>query len=135
MRILLVAVGKVRPPYADDVDHYAKHLRPRATVEQVEVKDAAAAIARIPSGATVVQMDPTGVQMDSPTFAKFISDRQMEGKTVCFLIGGPNGIDYPAAQHKISFGVMTLPHQLARVVLLEQLLRAHAILACEPYHR
>ncbi len=135
MRILLVSVGKVRDPYVDDVAHYTKHLRGRANVEQIEVKDAAAALKRIPDGATTVVLDVLGEQLDSEQFASFIGERQREGKSLCFVIGGADGIDVPSPDHRISFGPITLPHQLARVVLLEQLFRGHSILAGEPYHR
>lgn len=135
MRILLIAVGKARPPYADDVAHYAKHLAPRAQVEQVEVRDAAAAIKRIPERSATVLLDPCGTVLDSEAFAGFIEQRQLEARTLCFVIGGADGIDLPSADYRISFGPMTLPHQLARVVLLEQLFRAFTIIAGEPYHR
>lgn len=128
-------VGKVRPPYTDDVAHYTKHLAPRARVEQRELRDADAAVAAIPERAFTVQLDPTGRLVDSESFAGFIGERQMDGRTLCFVIGGPDGINVPGCEMKMSFGPLTLPHQLARVVLLEQLLRAHAILAGEPYHR
>lgn len=128
-------MGKARPPYADDVAHYAKHLAPRAQVEQVEVKDSAAAVRRIPDRAATVLLDPRGVVLDSPGFAGFIRQRQIEARTLCFVIGGADGIELPDADHRISFGPMTLPHQLARVVLLEQLFRAFTIIAGEPYHR
>ena len=57
----------------------------------------------------------------------------MSGQDLCFVIGGPYGLALPST-HAISLGPMTLPHQLARVVLLEQLYRGHKILAGEPYH-
>jgi len=57
----------------------------------------------------------------------------MAGLDLCFVIGGPVGLEIEGV-HRFSLGPMTLPHQLARVVLLEQLLRAHKILANEPYH-
>jgi 23S rRNA (pseudouridine1915-N3)-methyltransferase len=135
VRILLVTVGKVRAPFVDDVAHYTKHLAMRAQVEQVEVRDAAAAIRRIPDRSTVVLLDSRGTELDSLRFADFISERQLEGRPLCFVIGGADGIDIPDCDHRISFGPITLPHQLARVVLLEQLFRAHSILAGEPYHR
>ena len=135
MRFTIVAVGKARPPYADDVEHYAKHLAPRAKVEQVEVRDGSAAIKRIPDRAVTVLLDPEGRRLDSPAFADLVDRFQRDGRPVCFLIGGPDGIDLPGADHRISLGPMTLPHQLARVVLLEQLFRAHTILSGEPYHR
>jgi len=128
-------VGKARPPYADDVEHYSKHLSHRARVEQIEVRDSESALKRIPDRAVTVLLDPEGRQLDSPAFAAMIADLQRGGRPACFLIGGPDGIDLPGADHRISFGSMTLPHQLARVVLLEQLFRAHTILAGEPYHR
>ena len=135
VRVLIIAVGKARSPYADDVAHYAKHLQPRAQVEQVEVRDTAAAIKRIPARAATVVLDPRGKVYDSPGFAKFIEQRQLDARPLCFVIGGADGIDLPDADHMISFGPMTLPHQLARVVLLEQLFRAYTIIAGEPYHR
>ena len=58
----------------------------------------------------------------------------MSGLDLCFVIGGPEGIDLDECDLRLSLGPMTLPHQLARVVLLEQLYRAHKILAGEPYH-
>ncbi len=51
-----------------------------------------------------------------------------------FVIGGAFGLEFPAADHRLSLGAMTLPHQLARVVLLEALFRAHRIILGEPYH-
>ena len=58
----------------------------------------------------------------------------MSRRDLCFVIGGPFGLELERADHRLSLGPMTLPHQLARVVLLEQLYRAHKILAGEPYH-
>ena len=53
---------------------------------------------------------------------------------MCLVIGGAYGLELPEADHRLSLGPLTMPHQLARVVLLEQLYRAHRILAGEPYH-
>ncbi len=76
-----------------------------------------------------------GTQYDSVGFSRFLEERRMSGQDLCFVIGGPYGLTLPAGTtHKISLGPMTLPHQLARVVMLEQLYRAHKILAGEPYH-
>ena len=58
----------------------------------------------------------------------------MSRRDLCFVVGGAYGVDLPDADHRLSLGPMTLPHQLARVVLLEQLFRAHKIIAGEPYH-
>ena len=58
----------------------------------------------------------------------------MSGRDLCFVLGGPYGLDLEQADQRMSLGRMTLPHQLARVVLIEQLYRGHKILAGEPYH-
>ena len=71
--------------------------------------------------------------MDSMEFSRWLEDRRQAGRDVCFVIGGPKGLDLQADM-RLSLGPMTLPHQLARVVLLEQIFRAHKILAREPYH-
>jgi 23S rRNA (pseudouridine1915-N3)-methyltransferase len=67
-------------------------------------------------------------------FAKWIDERRLAARDVCFVIGGPYGTDLEQVDERLSFGPITLPHQLARVVLLEQLYRGHKILAREPYH-
>ena len=74
--------------------------------------------------------------MDSIAFSGFLEERRRSGRDLCFVIGGPFGLATSSTRvdHRLSLGPMTLPHQLARVVLLEQLYRAHKILAREPYH-
>ena len=134
MRYLVIAIGRLRPPFVDDADHYVSRLRAHAKVEVVEVKDDAAAIKRIPDGAYVVLLDERGKTRDSVAFAKFLDERRLDGRTLCFVVGGAYGLSLPGADATISFGPMTLPHQLARVVLLEQLYRGLSILAGSPYH-
>ena len=104
MRILVLAVGRLRPPYVDDVQHYKKLLA------------------------------AGGKTYDSEGFSRFLEERRQSGMNLCFVIGGPRGLDLEGVDMKLSLGSMTLPHQLARVVLLEQLYRGHKILAGEPYH-
>jgi 23S rRNA (pseudouridine1915-N3)-methyltransferase len=89
---------------------------------------------RIPDRAFVSLLDAEGKQYDSPSFASFLEDRRQAGRDVCFVVGGPFGLDLESVDHRLSLGAMTLPHQLARVVLLEQIYRGHKILAREPYH-
>ena len=131
----MVAVGKVKgTPYADDLQHYAKLLSRHARVDVVEVADDEALQRRIPERAWVCLLDSRGKTATSEGFSAWIEERRQGGLDVCFVIGGAFGIQLPDANHMLSFGPMTLPHMLARVVLLEQLYRAHKILGNEPYH-
>ena len=130
----MIAVGRLRPPFQDDVQHYLKMLAGRTSVEFVELREEEKVPGRIPERAYVVVLDSAGEQLDSLEFARFIEDRRMSGQDLCFVIGGPRGLDLGDDHMKLSFGRMTMPHQMARVVLLEQLYRAHKILAREPYH-
>ena len=131
---MVLAVGRIRPPFSDDVAHYEKLLRRQARVEIVEVRQDEALERRIPDRAVVVLLDAGGKELSSEAFAEFLEARRQGGRDVCFVLGGPFGTALERHDHVLSLGPMTLPHQLARVVLLEQLFRAHKILAGEPYH-
>jgi 23S rRNA (pseudouridine1915-N3)-methyltransferase len=134
VRIIVLAVGRLRPPYADDVHHYLKLLARHARVEMTEVRQEERVAARIPDRAFVSLLDRGGEQFDSLSFSRFLEDRRQSGRDLCFVIGGPLGLQLDGVDHRFSLGALTLPHQLARVVLLEQLYRGHKILAGEPYH-
>jgi 23S rRNA (pseudouridine1915-N3)-methyltransferase len=134
VKIVVLAVGRLRPPFADDVQHYQKLLARHARVELVEVREDEQVAKRIPERAFVSLLDAEGRQYDSPEFAAFLEERRQAGRDVCFVVGGPFGLSLDAVDHRLSLGAMTLPHQLARVVLLEQIYRGHKILAREPYH-
>ena len=134
MRIVVLAVGRLRPPFTDDVQHYQKLLARHARLELVEVREEERVPRRLPDGAFLSLLDRGGEQMDSMRFSRFIEDRRGSGRDLCFVIGGPRGLELERVDHRFSLGAITLPHQLARVVLLEQLYRGHKILAGEPYH-
>ena len=134
MRIVVVAVGRLRPPYADDVQHYQKLLARHVRLELVEVREDEQVGRRLPDRAFVSLLDLGGQRMDSVGFSRFLEDRRRSGRDLCFVIGGPFGLKLDQVEHRISLSEMTLPHQLARVILLEQLYRGHKILAGEPYH-
>jgi 23S rRNA (pseudouridine1915-N3)-methyltransferase len=134
VRIIVLAVGRLRPPYADDVQHYLKLLARHARVEMIEVRQEERVAGRIPDRAYVSLLDRAGEQFDSLSFARFLEARRQAGRDVCFVIGGHLGLEIDDVEHRFSLGPLTLPHQLARVVLLEQLYRGHKILAGEPYH-
>jgi len=134
MRITVIAVGRIRPPYADDIQHYQKLLAGHAKVDLVELRDEEKVDGRIPDRAYKVLLSPEGKTFDSMHFSEWMEQRRQSGMDLCFIIGGPRGLDLARCDMRLSFGPMTLPHQLARVVLLEQIYRAHKILAREPYH-
>jgi len=130
----VLAVGKVRPPFSDDIQHYQRLLARHARVQQIEVREDEQVERRIPERAYVSLLDAGGREYTSEDFARWLEERRQAGRDVCFVVGGPYGTELEGVDHRLSLGAMTLPHQLARVVLLEQLFRAHKILANEPYH-
>ena len=134
MRLLVVAVGRLRPPFADDVQHYQKLLARHVRLELIEVREDEQVTRRIPERTFVCLLDRDGEALDSVAFSRFLEERRRSGVDLCFVVGGPFGLDLDGVSHRLSLGPITLPHQLARVVLLEQLYRAHKILAGEPYH-
>ena len=134
MRITLIAVGRLRPPFQDDVEHYRKLLAGLARVELIEVREDERVPKRIPERAHLVLLASDGREFDSIELSRWLEDRRQEGRELCFVVGGPKGLDLDRCDTRLSLGRLTLPHQLARVVLLEQLYRAHRILAGEPYH-
>jgi 23S rRNA (pseudouridine1915-N3)-methyltransferase len=151
VRIIIVCVGKVRRPFVDDIAHYERLLGRHTRVETIELPEASTdgtpkralaqegkAIARrIPEGAFVVALDREGDAVSSEALATQLEERRGAGRDVCFVLGGPFGLDptvLARADARLSLGRVTLPHQLARVVLLEQLFRAHKILLGQRYH-
>jgi len=134
VRYSVVAVGKAKAPYLDDLQHYSKLLSRYARVDVIEVADDDALQRRIPERAWVCLLDSRGKSFTSEAFAGWLEERRQAGRDVAFVIGGAFGTELERADAKLSFGPATLPHLLARVVLLEQLYRAHKILAGEPYH-
>jgi len=134
VRIIVVAVGRLRPPFADDVQHYQKLLARHTRLELVVVREDEQVARRLPERGFVSLLDRGGEELDSVGFSRFLEARRQSGMDLCFVVGGPYGLELGHIEHRLSLGKITLPHQLARVVLLEQLYRAHKILAGEPYH-
>jgi 23S rRNA (pseudouridine1915-N3)-methyltransferase len=134
VRIVVVAVGRLRPPFVDDVNHYQKLIGRHARVELIEVREDDQLHKRLPERAFVSLLHREGEALDSVAFSQFLERRRQSGLDLCFVIGGPFGLELDDVDHRLSLGPLTLPHQLARVVLLEQLYRGHKILAGEPYH-
>jgi 23S rRNA (pseudouridine1915-N3)-methyltransferase len=137
LKVAVITVGKVKAPFAEADAHYRKLLQRHQPVEVIEVRDELNIEGRVPKRAHVVALDRGGRALSSKAWASWLSERRIDARDLCFLIGGPRGLPPEAlalAEERVSLGPQTMAHQLARVVLLEQLFRATKILAGEPYH-
>lgn len=159
MKITIIAVGKVKEKfYRDALAEYGKRLSRYSKLEILEVEDektpeeasereeeqilekeARRIIKCIRPGMQVFSLAIDGEAFSSPQFAGFIEKEGLLGHSwLCFIIGGSLGL-HPNVekycQNKISFSTMTFPHQLMRVILLEQIYRAYRIIHQEPYHK
>jgi 23S rRNA (pseudouridine1915-N3)-methyltransferase len=108
-----------------------------APVSVVQDKEAERLVARV-DGAAVVACDERGTTMTSTTFARFVQDARERARDLAFVIGGAHGLAdslRDRAQTRLALAPWTLPHELARLVLAEQLYRAGTIIRGEPYHK
>lgn len=138
MKVTIAAVGKVKAPFAEADAHYRRMLRRHQPVDVIEVRDEVNLEGRIPPRAHVIALDRGGRAMSSRAWASWLSERRIDARDLCFLIGGREGLSprtLGLADERLSLGPQTMAHQLARIVVLEQLFRATRILAGEPYHR
>lgn len=155
MKITVLAVGKTRPPLATAIDEYEARIRRYFAFEAVEVKEASARrgtgigrvmaqegerlLARVPPAAEIVALDRLGRQWSSEELAETLSAAALRASPgVAFLIGGAYGLSpevLSRASHSLSLSAMTLPHEMARLVLSEQIYRAGTIQRGEPYHK
>lgn len=140
MKIRLLMLGKTRRLEIRAVlDDYVKRISRQSPIEVTEVRDVAAALKRLEAdrAATVVLLDAAGKSLDSEAFAKWIAEQRDRGtREVIFLCGDADGFPNllrQRAQQKLSLGAMTFSHELARVMLAEQIYRAFAILSGSPY--
>jgi len=159
MNITLVTVGKIKEKYLRDaIDEYSKRLSRYCKLEIIELQDektpdnasekeelqikdkeGQSILSKIKDNAYVVAMDLKGKQISSEEFANFIDNCGLEGNSnLVFIIGGSLGLSdqvIKRANYKICFSKMTFPHQLFRVMLLEQIYRGYRIIKGEPYHK
>lgn len=142
MKIVIVAIGRMKDRgLRQAIDEYEKRIERYAKIEEIEIEDApdvASRLARaIPTRARVVALDAGGARMSSEDLARFVGRCEVGGVScLAFLIGGPYGL--PAgvssgADLVLSLSAMTLPHRIARLVLVEQIYRAFTMLRNEPY--
>ena len=137
MKTTLPTVGRVQAPFAEADAHYRKLLSRYQPISVVEARDDADLLAKLPTEGRLVAIDREGKELGSIAWSRWLEERRLEARDLCLMIGGPVGLPkeaLDAAQERISLGAQTLAHQLARVVVLEQLFRAAKIAAGEPYH-
>jgi 23S rRNA (pseudouridine1915-N3)-methyltransferase len=152
VEISVAAVGKLRPYYREAADDYAGRLKRYVTLHEREVREASRAPtpaaqladeakrleAKIPAGSTLIALTRDGAGWSSRDLAAQLGRWLVASRPVALVIGGSNGLDASVlarAHSRWSLGPLTLPHELARVVVLEQLYRAFTILRGEPYHK
>ncbi len=159
MRITLIAVGKIKEKfYTEALSEYSKRLSKYVKLEVIEVadektpdqaserekaqildKEAQRILAKLPNGAYVVPLAIEGKMLSSEGLSEKLAELGLQGDShVAFIIGGSLGLAdsiLDRADFKLSFSKMTFPHQLMRVILLEQVYRAFRIMRNEPYHK
>ncbi len=153
-KITIAAVGKLHSAYWRAAQQeYLARLRHYTDVTVIEVKDfvgqgmsdgvamqreGEALLAAVKDARRVIALAPTGKQMDSPQLAEFLRKQIEVYGSLAFLLGGPVGLSpevLAACNDTLSLSLLTFPHELARVVLLEQLYRAATIIGGEKYHK
>ena len=140
MRLQLLMIGKTRrPEMCAIIDDYVNRIRRSCPIEILEVRDAEAAFKKIEAdrSATPILLDAGGRIIDSNALAKWLGEMRDRGtRQVIFICGNAGGFPESVRERvsqKLSLSAMTLSHELARVVLAEQLYRAFAILSGSPY--
>jgi 23S rRNA (pseudouridine1915-N3)-methyltransferase len=152
VELVLLSVGKLRPSYREAVDDYLRRLGRYLKVREVEVREASRApsveaqraeeaerlLAKRPVGSRLVALARQGTGWSSEELAQRVERWRQEARPVALAIGGSHGLApdlVASAAERWSLGPLTLPHELARVVVAEQLYRASTILRGEPYHK
>lgn len=158
MNVTVLAVGKLKESYLrEGCSEYMKRLSAYAKVNVIEIneercsdnpsaseiqnvieKEGERIVKKIPKGAAVIPLCIEGREYDSREFSTFIEGIAMNNSHICFIIGGSFGLSdeiKAIGKTKLSFGKMTLPHQLARMILLEQVYRGFSILNNSKYHK
>lgn len=145
LKVRVVSVGRDRSglfapavkEYADRLSHYTKLDLVELAAGRSKAEEGKAILAKA-GAAMLVALDERGSELDSVGFSKLLARAQNASRDLCFAIGGDEGLDEAVTQRAevvLSLSRMTLPHRLARLVLMEQLYRGFTLLRGEPYHR
>ena len=139
MRYRVVAVGRLKnAALRTACDDYLERLRHYTRVEEREVKDEARVLEAIPEGTRLVALSRAGDLWSSSELAEWTARWEQDGRDVAFAIGGADALPQAVlqgAERVLSLSRFTLPHEMARLLLYEQLYRAYTIRRNEPYHR
>ena len=139
MRYRVVAVGRMKDAALRTAcDEYLGRLRHYAKVEELEVKDEARVLGAVPEGSRIVALSRRGEAWASGEVAEWTARWEQDGRDVALAIGGADTLPaevLDTAERVWSLSPLTFPHELARLVLYEQLYRAYTIRRGEPYHR
>lgn len=151
--ITILSIGKLKAEYwRTAFSHYRKMLEKWRSLRLIELKDSPAGLsvqkrieqegerllAALPPNTIAIALSENGKEYSSCELAQLLKNwRNQTSREICFIIGGPFGLHESVVRHcdqDLSLSKMTWPHELARILLLEQLYRAHAILANSAYH-
>jgi 23S rRNA (pseudouridine1915-N3)-methyltransferase len=146
MRLTIISVGHKMPDWvATATQDYIKRMPADCSIDIKEIKpdltpakEAAKIMAAIPKGARVIALDERGKDQTTQQLATQLANWRQEGIDIAFLIGGADGLDTSLKENSQALwrlSSLTLPHAMARVLLVEQLYRAWTILQGHPYHR
>lgn len=144
MKVTIICVGKMQNEFLEIYNLYKKRVQIYTSLEIIEIKEYSnienidlkiqketeEVLNKVPQGTKLVYCSLQGKQMDSVEFSNYVNV-----SNITFVIGGSNGLDESKFANKINFSKMTFPHQLFRVLLLEQIYRAHSILNNSKYHK
>ncbi|MDO8313449.1 MAG: 23S rRNA (pseudouridine(1915)-N(3))-methyltransferase RlmH [Sideroxyarcus sp.] len=155
MKLLILAVGNKMPSWiTEGFNEYAKRMPREARIELTEIKpearnsskpaaqimevEAQRICAALPASALRIVLDEHGATFTTKQLAQLMQDWMRQGRDIAFIIGGADGLHESVkqqAQQLMALSTFTLPHGMVRVVLAEQLYRAHSLLHNHPYHR
>lgn len=155
MKLIIVSVGHKMPDWITaGFNEYAKRMPREALISLLEIKpeprttgktrmqimeaEAQRILAALPQNCLCIALDERGIQPTTKQLSAQMQDWMREGRDVAFIIGGADGLHESvkqAAQQLLALSVLTLPHAFVRVLLAEQLYRAHSLIHNHPYHR